>query len=284
MWVETTALCSWIMENRRAFYYVKGSFVDLPIDWAAKFISEGTAIVAKDPEEPAFADPYIPPSLGNEMLTVACVFKSGGKYDEADYVGKLARAVGRHLTVPHRFICLTDAKRMLTADVDVVPLEKNWPGYWSKIEVYRPGLFKGPLLYLDLDTVISGSIDGLVAVDAPLAIAWDMMRNWVNSSLVFTRVDLSCVWDAMVGDSADIIARYDSGNGPYHGDQGLLQDTLTKKRIPWRWMQSIRPHEIIWMPPGLRGNKPPAETKVEMWYGDPKQPDVGGKWLGEHWT
>jgi hypothetical protein len=283
MWVRILSLSSWIMPDRRAFYFPEGHFCDVPLDWAAKFISEGTAVVAKDPEEPVFADPFIPPSLGDGMLTVACVYKQGGKYDRADYVGKLARGVKRNLTVPHRFICLTDAPIMADG-VDVVPLEQDWPGYWSKLEIHRPGLLDGPLLYFDLDTIVCGNIDGLATIDAPLAIAWDMMRNWINSSVVFTRVDLSCVWEAMVADAPALIRRYDSGAGPFHGDQGLLQDVLTARRIPWRWVQAIRPHEVIWMPPGLRGNKPPAETRVEMWYGDPKQSEIGGPRLAEHWT
>jgi hypothetical protein len=281
MWIRATKLCSWIdPDTRRGYYFTAGQMADLPPEWCAKFISEDTAEACDDPEPPAYADPHIPPSLGDGPLTVACVHKTGGKYDRADYVGKLARAVERHLTLPHRFVCLSDGRH---PDVEVIPLEKRWPGYWSKIEIHRPGLFTGPLLYLDLDTVISGSIDELAAIPDPLVLAWDLMRGWVNSSFLLTRVDLSCVWAAMNADPKAVIAEYDSGEGPHHGDQGLLQDVLARERIPWRWVQSIRPHQLIWSAPGLRGSPPPNGTRVEMWYGDPKQPEVGGAWLAQHW-
>jgi hypothetical protein len=255
--------------------------VDVPVLWAAKFIADGTAEVCDDPEEPAYDDPQILPSLGDGPLTVACVHKTGGAYDKADYVGKLARAVGRHLTVPHRFVCLSDRKH---EGVEVIPLTEGWPGYWSKLEIFKPGQFGGPLMYLDLDTVISGNIDELATIPDPLVLSWDLMRGWVNSSFVLTRVDLSCVWNAMKADPKAVIGKYDSGEGPYHGDQGLLQDVLAKERVPWRWVQSIKPHQVIWSAPGLRGNRPPNGTRIEMWYGNPKQPEVGGAWLAEHWT
>jgi hypothetical protein len=275
-------LSSWIdPDTRRGFYYLAGQMADLPPEWCAKFIDEGTAEACDDPDEPTYADPFLPPSLGSDKLTVACVHKTGGKYDRADFVGKLARSVARNLTVPHRFVCLSDRTH---ADVEIIPLTMGWPGYWSKVEIFKPGRFTGPLLYMDLDTVVSGSMDDLASMDVPLAIAWDLMRGWVNSSFLYTQVDLSCVWNAMVADTKGIIAKYDSGDGPHHGDQGLLQDTLAKERIPWRWVQSVKPHQLTWLAPGLRGRKPPNGTRVEMWYGDPKQPDVGGAWLAEHWS
>jgi len=38
-------------------------------------------------------------------------------------------------------------------------LEHDWEGWWSKLELFKPGLFYGPVLYLDLDTIVTGSLD-----------------------------------------------------------------------------------------------------------------------------
>jgi hypothetical protein len=96
--------------------------------------------------------------LGDDMLTVACVYRSGGKYYSTRYVERLRAMVERNLSLPHRFVCLTN-------ETDVpcrrIPLVTDWPSYWSKIELFRPRLFKGPVLYFDLDTVIHGNIDDL---------------------------------------------------------------------------------------------------------------------------
>jgi hypothetical protein len=83
------------------------------------------------------------------VLTVACVLRSGGIYD-ATWVARLKAGVERHLPAWHRFVCLSDV------DVpDRIPLEHNWPGWWSKIELF---MLDGPVLYFDLDTAIVGGL------------------------------------------------------------------------------------------------------------------------------
>ncbi len=84
------------------------------------------------------------------MLTVACVLKSGGIYD-ATWVERLREGVARHLHSPYRFFCLSD----VDVPCDRIPLEHDWPGWWSKIELFR---LEGPLLYFDLDTAIVGDL------------------------------------------------------------------------------------------------------------------------------
>ena len=85
------------------------------------------------------------------MITVACVLRQGGKvgYD-ATWVDKLQRAVKRHLTIPHRFVCLSDCE----VNCERIPLGPLGSGYWSKLQLFQQGLFDTPVLYLDLDTLI----------------------------------------------------------------------------------------------------------------------------------
>src|SRR4051812_7051182 len=84
-------------------------------------------------------------------LNVVCVLKSPDnphlRYDPS-WVQKLQRGVARNLTIPHSFTCLSDIP---IPDVHVEPLRHNWMQYWSKIEMFRPGLFSGPTLYFDID-------------------------------------------------------------------------------------------------------------------------------------
>lgn len=85
-------------------------------------------------------------------MIVACVLRSGGPYT-VEYVERLADGVRAHL--PNvEVVCLSD----VPVPVERIPLMHGWPGWWSKIELFRPGLFDGPVLYLDLDTFIVGDL------------------------------------------------------------------------------------------------------------------------------
>lgn len=54
--------------------------------------------------------------------------------------------------IPHdRFVCFTDT----VVSCDHVMLKTDWPKWWAKMEIYGSDL-PGPVLILDLDTVIRG--------------------------------------------------------------------------------------------------------------------------------
>ena len=93
------------------------------------------------------------------MINIACVLRQGGKvgYD-ATWVKKLYNSVSRNLTLPFRFICLSDCE----VPVERIPLEEVGTGYWAKLQLFRKNLFDTPVLFFDLDTVICGNIDQLV--------------------------------------------------------------------------------------------------------------------------
>ena len=108
------------------------------------------------------------------MLTVACVLKSGGTYTP-EWVGRLRAGVKRHLPREHMFVCLSD--------VDVpsmrIPLEHDWPGWWSKMELFR---LPGPILYFDLDTAIVGSLSDIADYIAEAKAPFTMLRDFYAPS------------------------------------------------------------------------------------------------------
>jgi hypothetical protein len=88
------------------------------------------------------------------MITVVCVYRTGGDYT-AEYVHRLYRSLMCNAMETVNFVCLTDS------DEDVPgkrPLTYNWPGWWSKLEVFE---IEGPCVYFDLDTVFVGGLDML---------------------------------------------------------------------------------------------------------------------------
>jgi len=284
MWVRFVARAKQIEPDRTARYFTPGECLDLEPALAMRFMAEQSAVEAKAPGAPTHDDPFIPPSLGDDPLTVACVYRTGGVYDRVDYVGPLARAVARHLSRPHRFVCLTDAETV-PVGVERVPLLHKWPGFWSKVELHRPGVLTGPAIYLDLDTVVCGSLDPIVDALAgnPVLASWDMQHGWINSSFLAWSVDLSSVYETMCADPAAVMAKYD-GTGAFWGDQGLLQEVLMDWRIPYAWVQEAVPAAVAWQPLPLRGTAPAPGTTVSMWYGNPKPHEIKTEWMAQHWA
>ena len=95
------------------------------------------------------------------MIQVACVLKTGGVYS-AKYVKRLEEAVRENTTVDYKFVCFTDSSSVDCCET--IRLRHGWPGWWSKIELFRDDLEPCQTLYLDLDTMILGNIDGLLRV------------------------------------------------------------------------------------------------------------------------
>lgn len=88
------------------------------------------------------------------MLTVYCVLW-GDKYSKGR-VYQLQKMVAEHLTVPKKFVCVTDQQLENRHMVrPIVP----WHGWWQKLSLFE--IATGPSLYFDLDTVITGNLDYL---------------------------------------------------------------------------------------------------------------------------
>lgn len=95
-------------------------------------------------------------------ITILCILKTGDGFS-LEYVEKLKLGIERNTTVPYEFVCLTD-KNIPLEICESIKLKHDLRRGWSKIEMFRPGLFKTKhILFFALDTVITGNIDGLLA-------------------------------------------------------------------------------------------------------------------------
>ena len=105
---------------------------------------------------------------------VVLCMKWGTLYS-AKYVNILHRAVKDHLSYPFRFVCLTDDADGLDPEIEHHPIpdlglpeEKVYHGAWPKLSVFGVRLYDltGRCLFIDLDSVIVGSLDPFFDVDA----------------------------------------------------------------------------------------------------------------------
>ena len=212
------------------------------------------------------------------MLTVLSVLRSGGLYD-AEWVERLQKAVRRHLSVPHEFACLSD--------VDVpckrIPLVHDWPKWWAKVEIFRPGVVSGPTLYLDLDTVIVGSIDKLASFEHDFAIMRNLNASWMPGSAVMWFRDKAPahIYEQFAESPESIMAQYaDPSQGCYIGDQAWIWDAMDRKipfltdKVPGL-VRSYRRHCAAGVPEGC---------SVVAFGGSKKPSNAPEAWVREAWA
>lgn len=89
------------------------------------------------------------------------------------YISRLKDMLTKHTTKELDFVCFSNwPKREFREDIRVIPLERHWPAWWSKVEMFRPGMdLENRVLAMDIDVIIVGDMDEIIDFDAELAIA-----------------------------------------------------------------------------------------------------------------
>lgn len=192
-------------------------------------------------------------------MEFACVLKSGGQYG-VEHVARLRQ----HLPSGRELVCLTDMPKADAIDgVRVVPLVNGWPGWWSKIELFRPDVFSGPVLYLDLDVVVHADPTPLLRHDFTMCV--DFIKPELrNSSVMSWGVDMPHVYQTFKGDPKGLQRRFKSW--PSIGDQAFIQSVTDPATFPAGDVVSWRLDCADGIPDG---------AKVVAFHGKPKPWEVG---------
>ena len=205
-------------------------------------------------------------------LTVVSVYKPGKGFSQ-DYVTRLRDGVAKFCQAPHRFICLTNEK---IQGIECIPMVANRSGFWNKLEIFRKGLFDGPVVYLDLDTIIVSDVTDMLTYPHKFTAGLNFKakhgRALASWFMGFDgRDDYSYLFD---GYTLDTPTQYEQDWARW-GDQGYTQDNLRRDwdslddlyfdgryvsykwqvRRPWKIPEGAsfvcfhgkpRPHEVNW--------------------------------------
>lgn len=146
-------------------------------------------------------------------MKVFSVLRSGGEY-KPEHVVRLQRQVKEHLKDAD-FWCLSDVE---IPGVQTLPLKFDWPGWWSKMEIFRPSI-QGWLLYLDLDTSVIGDLSEIASLEG-LTIMRDAYRHdGLQSSIMLLPEHLRHqVWHHWIDRPDHWMQTYRKG-----GDQAFLE-------------------------------------------------------------
>lgn len=224
-----------------------------------------------------------------QSVNVLCM-KWGTKYS-ADYVNKLQRMVARHLTRPHRFVCLTDDVAGLSSGVEcfpipAIPVDISGPERgWTKISTFSKTLYdlKGTCLFLDLDLLIIDNIDDLFTLDGDVLIIRDWLkRDGTGNSSVY-RFEIGKHPDVL----REFIDRWPAVKEEYRNEQEFISAILMRKGAlgywPDGWCKSFKRHCLPPFPLSLlRSSKPPHGARVVVFHGHPHPHEAihgrSGKW------
>jgi hypothetical protein len=212
------------------------------------------------------------------VIAVYCVLRSGGIYD-ADWVERLQRGVARNLKRKHRFVCLSDVE----VPGERIPLWHHWPGWYSKIELFRPGVIEPPALYLDLDNVVVRNIDVLTRCPHDFAMLRNFNRPEYASSCVmwFGAEAPRQVYDRFVINPAYWMHYHETHrDGPYLGDQAFIWDALGREV---EFLDLPRPILASYRKDIQPTGELPPETLMVAFGGSLKPNTVRHAWLKAAW-
>lgn len=206
------------------------------------------------------------------MSTFVTVLKSGGCYDPA-WVANLNRQARLHLK-PERIVCLTD---MPVMDCETIPMLHNWPGWFSKIELFRPGLFRGPVFYVDLDSLILAPIPELwetIAFHEHLLMLDDFYQPRIPASGVMgwvPSVETERIYAAFAA-KPEIHSSWSKGDGAYIGRHPHARLQLLLPGV----FYSFKAHKL---------ESGPGCAKVVCLHGKPKFNDLEpSHWMYRAWV
>jgi hypothetical protein len=232
---------------------------------------------------------------------VVCI-KWGDKYP-AYYVNRLYSGVARFLKRPFRFLCFTERAEGIVPAVEVHALpqepfeaemvrlmtEPKRKGAWRKISLFKPGLagMEGPVLGLDIDVAITGSLDDLFDF-APGKVC--MRRDWLEARRMrpgghgsvfrydpalhgYLYEEFAADPDACARRAKGAEQKYTSMTALHHGDF---------EYFPRRWIASFKRNAIPFPPLNyLMEPRIPADTRVMCFHGKPKMEEALEGYRGE---
>jgi hypothetical protein len=212
-------------------------------------------------------------------LRIFCVLKTGravgqqpaNKVSEylPEHVQRLRDQVEKHHTYagPYEFICLSDAE---IDGVDVIPLRHGWPGWWSKMELYRPEIQAEHNVYLDLDTTVRKDITDMLEHPHTFTVLNNLSspeKRRIGSGILAWGRGYECgLYETFAKNPKTHMQQYVTARR--WGDQGFLQDHVKS----WDYWQVLFPGKIASYKIGTSEEK--EEAAIICFHGKPKPWEV----------
>ena len=225
--------------------------------------------------------------MSESDLTVACVYWKGKfrgreKIFSPEWAAKLWGMVDRNIDRPYQFVCFSN--------VDVpckrIPLVHDWPGWWPIMEVFRPDLFKGKVLFLGLDVLIMKDLAPIIDYTDTMAMLGAFhKKQGVSRKGEIHRFNTSVtVWNTENFPYYEIYEKFAKNADTYmqklRGDQDFIGKYWPQiETFPKEWITKLR------FCPGPKHDKRP-DPKAKVILSMPWKNSVAAekfKWVKEMW-
>lgn len=214
----------------------------------------------------------------------------GTKYG-ALYINRLYGMVARNITPPFSFTCFTDSAESVRPEVRCeplpplgAPLPVKSPGIWNKSRLWSAELadLKGPVLFLDLDLLITGSLDSFFEYgdDDDVILA-------VNPVRPLERLGQTSIYRFPVGKLLPLKTAFEADPEQIAQRFRYEQRFVTRQAPggvtfwPRRWVRLFR-HDLIPTFPMnfVRPPRLPGDARVVLFAGHLNPPEaISGRWM-----
>lgn len=199
-----------------------------------------------------------------------------------EHVEKLARAVRRHLTVPHEFVLITDYPPELFSEPDrVIPLwddYRDMGGCYVRLKTFDESVGSSiakRFMWLDLDIVITGNIDHLVQHNADFW-SWEDPNPpmlYCGSLIGMKAGARKQVWERFNGKESAELARRFVGT-----DQAWINHVLKKGEKRFGMEDGIYSYKKYVRKKGL-----PEDACMVVFHGEVDPSVQKDDWIKDHW-
>lgn len=206
----------------------------------------------------------------------------------------LRNMIRRHYSHPHRFVCVTDTPGDIDADIETMPLWKEFgdipsphgpknPSCYRRLKMFSPeaGAMFGPrFVSMDLDTVIVSDLSPLVDRTEEFICWGDTNRttHYNGSFMLMTAGSRTKVWETFDPAKSPKLAMR---AGFFGSDQGWISYCLGPKEAKWSKADGVYSYRNDLQ----RSSTLPANARITFWHGR-EDPWTGGQrlsWVREHW-
>lgn len=199
-------------------------------------------------------------------VTVSCVYW-GSKFS-LDYVYNLKASIERNTTVPHKFVCYTDRS---IPNVETKILKPGYEGWWNKLQLFDPAnKVSNRMIYLDLDTVITGNLDWLLNDRSWFMGVEDVgavnkhqphLKNVLQTGIMSWDFDpVSFIW-------SEFVLSFDRVVDTYRGDGEYLSTIINpyqRTLLQYKYPDALKSYKYDVYP-----NKLKRETSIVGFHGRP---------------